>query len=110
MTEQRHVNPTKTSIGYGGWFVERPYGEPGVYIGDCQTRLIAKIYENIGDPWQTPEEVKTEVANIANLIAAAPDLLQALTDLLNAEYNDTVNPEVIANAVRAIGKASWRSV
>jgi hypothetical protein len=44
------------------------------------------------------------------LIAAAPDLLVALTDLLNAEYNDTVNPEVIANAVRAIGKANGRSV
>jgi hypothetical protein len=52
-------------------------------------------------------DYEQRVAN-AHLIAAAPDLLVALTDLLNAEYNDTVNPEVIANAVRAIGKASGR--
>ncbi len=54
------------------WNVERPYGEPGVYVGGPDTSLVAKV-------WHDNE------AN-ARLIAAAPNLLESLESVLVAEY------------------------
>lgn len=50
--------------------VERPYGEPGVYIGDEHTALVAKLYDG--------------QEHYAKLFALAPRLLENLkmmTDL-----------------------------
>ena len=49
----------------GSWYVEKPYGEKGVYIADAaDTSLVAKIWND-------------DMAK-ARLIAAAPELLAAL--------------------------------
>lgn len=50
----------------GFWNVERPYGEPGVYIAGPDTSLVAKVWDN-----------ENTMGN-AKLIAAAPELLDAL--------------------------------
>lgn len=49
------------------WEVEHPFREPGVYVSDQNTALIAKLHGPDAE------------AN-ARLIAAAPDLLAALED------------------------------
>lgn len=66
----------------GPWAVERPYGEPGVYVTAADPRktnpLICRLYE--------------ESEGCANLIAAAPELLEALRNLLAYanKYSDTM--------------------
>ena len=52
------------------WHVERPFGEQGVFVTDTATTgLVCKVW---GD---TPEQIEQR----ARLIAAAPELLEALT-------------------------------
>lgn len=63
----------------GPWSVERPYGEPGVYISGPNTGLIAKI-------WPADPGYADDAAN-ARMIAAAPEMLSALR--LAAELIET---------------------
>ncbi len=51
------------------WEIEHPYGESGTYIGDENTALICKIY---------PDGERHR-----HLIAAAPDMYEALKDVLD---------------------------
>ncbi len=81
--------------------VERPYGEPGTYIGDEHTALVAKLYDG--------------QEHYAKLFAAAPELLSALADAAgNLEHAARINrgksfaegyAQAAANARAAISKA-----
>jgi hypothetical protein len=66
----------KSGFTPGPWNVEKPYGEPGVYVSGPDTVLIAKV-------WNDSE------AN-ASLIAAAPDLLVALERVATWQH-ETIN-------------------
>lgn len=57
----------------GPWNVEHPYGEPGVYVASPNTGLVAKLY--------APDAPANIEAN-AHLIAAAPELLSALREVM----------------------------
>lgn len=79
--------------------VERPFGEPGVFIGDEHTAMVARLY---------PEQ-----EHYAPLFAAAPELLAALRNALSALeaiHNDapgaTSRAARIAEARVAIAKAT----
>lgn len=58
----------------GPWHVERPYGEPGIYVGASDTSLVARVRENRADRLACNAEFN------ARLIAAAPDLRLACHD------------------------------
>lgn len=63
------------------WIVEHPHGEPGVYVGAANTSLVAKVYDaDLGS-------AQTE-AN-ALLIAAAPELLEALKAVVSVADRKT---------------------
>ena len=78
----------------GPWNVERPYGEPGLYIAGPDTSLVAKLYE----PSSFAE------AN-ARLIAAAPSLYEALVALVrdNCLDEDCDNARQAREAIRLVG-------
>jgi hypothetical protein len=73
-----HRPGSMNSFTLGRWTVERPYGEPGVYVSAYppykSNPLICWVYE--------ADEGKQE-AN-ARLIAAAPDLLAACEAFVDA--------------------------
>ena len=68
---------TSMTTPTGPWHVEHPYDEPGTYISNASTALIARVYEDGSDGW--PFKPCGE-AN-ARLIAAAPELLAMVRDL-----------------------------
>lgn len=64
------------------WHVERPYGEEGTYITDETTALIAKVYPMGYPASNLTQAQRLEQQERAAIIAAAPDMLQALKDAL----------------------------
>lgn len=96
----------------GPWYVEKPYEEPGIYIAAAlNTSLVAKLYEPDANGLNVDKPITT-LGN-ARLIAAAPDLFEALQkttawlDNLHAkgEFSSKINV-VIENARAAIAKAT----
>ena len=74
----------------GPWNTERPYGEPGLYVADAETGLVARMATS--NPNADAD---------ARLIAAAPALLDAL-DVLHAHNVQYGLGDAIANeAARA---------
>lgn len=67
----RHDKPLR-------WHVERPYGEEGTYITEDSTALIAKVYPRGYPSSNLTQAEKLEQQQRAALIAAAPELLEAL--------------------------------
>lgn len=101
----RHDKPPR-------WHVERPYGEEGTYITEDSTALIAKVYPRGYPSSNLTQAEKLEQQQRAALIAAAPELLEALKSII--EWQDCeVMPEphkfmMIRNAARAaITKATY---
>lgn len=63
------------------FYVEHPFEEPGVFISDADTTaLVAKVHESNPLEVQLGRILPTE--KNAELLAAAPELLEALRDLL----------------------------
>ena len=72
------------------WHIEHPYGEPGTYITDENTALIAKVYNKADAP----------------LIAAAPDLLAALEGLANI----ALHPRATKSDIRMIASEARAAI
>lgn len=76
---------------------------PGAFsIGDAQTAYSANI---LCSRYQWPERAEEMKAN-ARLIAAAPDLLEALQSILDDGLHCDVVPHLHAKARAAIAKAT----
>jgi hypothetical protein len=73
---------SKTIHTQGPWHIERPFQEPGVYVSAASTALIAKLYPVDANTY-SGDALTTIEAN-AQLIAAAPDLLAALRDIIGS--------------------------
>lgn len=88
----------------GPWAIERPYAEPGVYVGAADTSLVCRICMD-GAEANDPEGL----AN-ARLIAAAPDMYTALAEMIR--FASQATPEqrsAVAMACDALRKAEGRS-
>lgn len=89
-------------------------GTPGPWEVDrnnVHTGQIATIHHCIGNDWveiwspNWPDSEETQEAN-ANLIAAAPDLLEALQNMVTAyEYEASIDNPALLAARSAISKA-----
>lgn len=64
------------------WHVEHPYGEPGTYVTDDTTALIAKVYPKAYPSANLTAEDRGLQEERAALIAAAPELLEACQELV----------------------------
>ncbi len=101
--EKRKENESmKTDYTPGPWAVELPYGEPGVYVTAANPRYTNPLICRLIDQAQSKEGK----AN-ARLIAAAPDLLDALTDLVGGcgKEGDLFSSKAMDKARIAIMKA-----
>lgn len=88
-----------TSHTPGPWYVEQPYGEPGIYVAaTINTGLIAKLFPQDGHLFNRDTKV-SEAAN-ARLIAAAPELLEALK----------LAKPCVEYAEIATGAAGWQAI
>lgn len=73
----------------GPWTIERPFGEPGVYIQCPTSALVATCHEP--DPNTFNVDRRCSIDANARLIAAAPTMAEALDDcarLLEHIHND----------------------
>lgn len=66
------MTTTQTAHTPGPWTIERPFGEPGVYIQCPTSALVAKCYEP--DPNTFNVDRRCSIDANARLIAAAPAL------------------------------------
>lgn len=83
------------------WHVERPYGEEGTYITDETTALIAKVYPMGYPASNLTQAQRLEQQERAAIIAAAPEMLQALKDALRiCRMADRYFPKSIRNSDR----------
>jgi hypothetical protein len=93
----------------GPWRVESPFGEPGLFVAAPSSALVCRLYP-VDDRYVRDQKESIE-AN-ARLIAAAPELLEALRPLADIELdNATVTvlgagfTSLVRNARAAIAKA-----
>jgi len=99
----------------GPWAVERPYGEPGMYVAAPSSALVCKLYPVDGR--YVADQLESVEAN-ARLIAAAPELLAALRGLFEhcamvhkqwGEGSNAREAEAAEDAARAaLAKAEGR--
>jgi hypothetical protein len=79
----------KTTHTPGQWNVERPFGEPGVYISGPNTGLIAKLYPPDQNLFNGDKLVSIE--KNAALIAAAPEMFEMLRQMIYQLEHSTRN-------------------
>lgn len=98
--EEEYIVNAKGTPTTGNWRFERGVGQYFKVVGD---KKLAHVW-SLGDDYPNSIEAKAN----ARLMAAAPDLLEALEELYNeAEDFDNTDPhiEVMEKAKQAIKKA-----
>lgn len=78
-----------------------------VFQDDDEIKVIVSGSLEVGSGWRTYRDVCSEINSIedANLIAAAPELLDAVLDLKYKLYgNGAANPKIEALLKRLIGE------
>lgn len=100
----------------GPWEIDRPYGEPGIFIQGANTQIICKLYDVV--PAQWVGDRRSGIQGNALLISAAPELLKALElalDVLDNHvrhyltsdtWNDIYCPSAVTEARAAIARAA----
>ena len=95
--EESYITNPKGKPTTGEWRHERGVGQYFKVVGD---KKLAHVW-SLGDDY--PNSMEAE-AN-ARLMSAAPDLLEALEEIVKVSYEDVMTPEHRDKAEQAIKKA-----